>query len=69
MPDEIITPIASSAQVFHPNTDVQTLLTFALCDREPQDAWLFIDAMRALGLLTLEQAWHVLSERMQREFD
>jgi hypothetical protein len=69
MTDETITPIAPIAQVFHQNPDVQTLLTFAICEREHHDAWLMIDALRSLGLITIEQAWRIMSERMLREFD
>lgn len=69
MTDEAITPIASSAQVSRCNHHVETLLTFALFEREPRDSWLLIDALHSLGLLTLQQAWDAISERLRREDD
>ena len=58
------TTIAPDAQVFHDNPDVQTLLNFALCEREVRDAWLIIDALLGLECLTLEQAWNALSAKI-----
>jgi hypothetical protein len=69
MPDAPNTPIAPDAQVFHDNPDVQTLLTFALAEREVKDAWLMIDALLGLECLTLEQAWDALSSKIAREFE
>ena len=69
MPDETITPIVSNAQVLRCNHHVETLLTFAFFERDARDSWLMIDALLALGLLSHEQAWEALSERLQREDD
>lgn len=67
MPDASNTHIALDAQVFHDNPDVQTILNFALCEREVGDAWLIIDALLGLECLTLEQAWKAISAKIARD--
>lgn len=68
MPMAPNTPIAPIAQVSHDNPDVETLLTFAMCE-DVVGAWTIIDALVGLDCLTFETAWRAMAARIAKEAD